>query len=179
MRRDDESRIGRIGVRWTGVAALLLGLLAQGCADDAAAGPGMAHAHESPEALAGAVLNAIAADDAEALKAAMITRDEHRRLVWPQLPESDEIAFDAAWQMNEAASRKARRNVLASFGGTDFELVEIAFQGTPERYEGFTVHFGTELTVRRRSDGREGTLEVLDVVVEREGRWKALNFDDD
>lgn len=162
-------------------AALAACLLAavSGCGGEASAGPPLTHSYGSPEALAKGVLDAIAADDAEAMERILVTREEHRELLWPQLPESDDMPFGGAWQMSEASSRKARRNVLASFGGTRFELVSLEFTRPPERYDGFTVHFGADLRVRRPSDGRVGGLDVLDVVVERDGRWKALDFDDD
>jgi len=149
------------------------------CGRDAAAGPTLAHAHDSPEAVAEAVLAAIAREDAEALGNAMVSRDEYRALFWPELPESDDMPFEAAWQMNEANSRNSRNSVLAQFGGSRFELVSIEFPGGVERYPNVSVHFDAKLVVRRPSDGRVGTLELLAVVGERDGRWKALNYHDD
>lgn len=150
-----------------------------GCGPEASAGPALAHSQESAEALARAVLDAVAADDAEALRRAMVSREEYRALFWPELPESDDMPFEAAWQMNEANSRKSRNNVLSELGGTRFELVSVEFAGGEERYPGFTVHFDTRLTVRRVADGEVGSLEILSVVAERNGRWKALNYHDD
>ncbi|MDX1567083.1 MAG: hypothetical protein R3223_04730, partial [Longimicrobiales bacterium] len=107
------------------------------------------------------------------------SREEYRALFWPQLPESDDMPFEASWQMNEANSRNSRNGVLAQFGGTRFELVSIEFAGGVERYPDVTIHFDARMIVRRASDGRTGTLEVLSVVGERDGRWKALNYHDD
>lgn len=178
MRATDTRNPGR-GRLVAGIALAACLLLGGGCGGEVSAGPALSHSYDSPEALAEGILDAVAADDAEAMKRAMVAREEYRELLWPRLPENDDMPFAGAWQMNEAGSRNARNNVLASFGGTRFELVAVEFTGSPERYEGFTVHVGADLRVRRRSDGREGSLDVLDVVVEHDGRWKALNFDDD
>lgn len=161
------------------VPALLFLFVLPACGPDAAAGPALAHSQASAEALAEAVLDAIAENDAQALRDAMVSREEYRSLFWQDLPESDDMPFEAAWQMNEANSRKSRNNVFSEFGGTRFELVSVDFAGGEERYPDFTIHFDTKLLVRRVEDGRIGTLEVLSVVAERDGRWKALNYHDD
>lgn len=150
-----------------------------GCGGNASPVRTLSDSHGSPEALAEAVLDAIAREDAEALRSAMVTREEYRELFWPELPESDDMPFEAAWQMNEANSRNSRNGVMASFGETEFELVSVEFAGREEEYPSFTVRFDTKLIVRRASDGQVGALDVLSVVAERDGRWKALNFDDD
>lgn len=182
---DGEGRTGRGKPGrgpWKSVTALatLVVLAAMtGCGRDAAAGPALVHTEESPEGLARTVLDAIADDDAGALRDAMVSGEEYRALFWPELPESDDMPFEAAWQMNEANSRKSRNNVLSEFGGTRFELVSLEFPGGEERYPGFTLHFDARMTVRRVEDGRTGTLDILSVVAERNGRWKALNYHDD
>lgn len=165
------------GIR-TAAALLLAGVVAASCIEATAGPTTLTNAHVSPESLARAALDALAADDRKALSALRVDREEYERLLWPELPESGDMPFALAWQMNDANSRKGVNNLLADLGGTRFELVRIRFTGTPERYEGFTVHSGAEMVVRRRSDGREGRLELLDVMVERAGRWKAMNFDE-
>ncbi|MFW6200113.1 MAG: hypothetical protein ACOC8K_06045, partial [Gemmatimonadota bacterium] len=129
-------------IRWRGgviaaMAALLLSIPVA-CGDDASAGPVLANSHDSASALAESVLRAIARDDPEALRSAMVTREEYRELFWPELPESDDMTFEAAWQMNEANSRNSRNGVMADFGGTEFELVSIEFAGGSEEYPSFT-----------------------------------------
>ena len=68
------------------------------------------------------------------------------------------------------------KGVLVSAG--HFELLGVEFTDPPEVYETFTWHFGPRLRVRRLSDGREGELPILDVVLERNGRWKLMNFEE-
>ena len=156
---------------------LLLALTPLGC--DAIWNPsGLSNAYDSPEALAEAVLAAVEQNDRGALEALMVTADEHRELLWGQLPESNDLEFEFARAMNEHNSRKGMGAILAEYGGTAFQLVSIEFTEDPEVYEGFTLHFGPRLLVRRVSDGREGLLPILDVVLERQGRWKLMNYDE-
>ena len=125
-----------------------------------------------------AMASLVADLDREALRSLRVPREESREVLWPELPESDDMPFALAWQMNDANSRKGMNAVFGALEGQRFELVELRFEGEPEHYETFTVHFGAEMVVRRLSDGRKGTIELLDVLVERNGRWKAMNFDE-
>lgn len=153
--------------------ALLVPITASACAEN-----GLSDAYRSREALARAVLRAIADNDRDALHALRVTRDEHLELLWDELPESRDTPFEFAWNLNQANSRKGLRNALARYGGTEFELAAIEFTEPPEVYDTFTLHFGTRLVVRRVRDGREGELPILDVILERNGRWKLMNFKD-
>lgn len=161
----------------TAVVTLLAGVAAVGCVE-ASAGPTLTGAHGSPEALAGVALEALARSDREALASLRVGQDEYEQLLWPELPESDDMPFALAWQMNDANSRKGMNRVFGALKGQEFELVDLRFTGEPERYESFTVHVGAEMVVRRERDGTEGTIELLDVLVERDGRWKAMNFEE-
>jgi len=140
--------------------------------------PELGGSHDSPESLARAVLEALEARDRAAMEALWVTADEHRELLWDQLPESNDLPFDYARSLNERNTRKGIRNAIERFGGWSLELVSIEFTEPPERYDGFTLHFGTRLIVRRANDGEEGELPILDVVLERDGRWKLMNYDE-
>jgi hypothetical protein len=132
----------------------------------------------SPEALAEAVLNALEQEDRGSMLALMVTSEEHQSLLWDQLPESNHLTFEYARDLNERNSGKAITSAISRFGGNEFELLSIQFTEDAEIYEHFTLHFGTVLRVRRTSDGMEGTLPILDVVLEYDGRWKLMNYDE-
>jgi hypothetical protein len=138
----------------------------------------LSNSFASPEALAEAVLQALEDEDRDALMALMVTRQEHQNLLWDQLPESNHLPFDYARELNERNTGKAITAALDNYSGTEFEFISIEFTGESEVYEGFTLHFGAVLTVRRASDGVEGTLPILDVVLEYGGRWKLMNYDE-
>jgi hypothetical protein len=128
------------------------------------------------EALCTAVLEALEREDRDALWALMVTREEHETLLWDQLPSRNYFSFEYVRDLNERNSRKALENALRRWGGADFEFVSLEFTEPAEEYEDFTLYLGAELTVRRISDGEEGILPILDVLVEYGGRWKLLNY---
>jgi hypothetical protein len=185
-----ESWLGLLGV-WsvfgTRSAELILGLgflalpLAIGCLD-AESGPvdgaGLTHAHGSPEALARAVLRGLEHRDRAALERLLVTREEHRELLWEELPERSYFTFGDARSLNERNTRRALTEALARFGGHALELESIEFTGRPEVYKSFTLQRGARLTVRDPESGRVGTLPILNVVLERDGLWKLMHFDD-
>ena len=158
------------GILWSIIA--LSTLLLGGCDGD------LEHAHDSPESLAEAVLEALEDNDKEALEALWVTREEHRELLWNQLPERNTFPFEYVRQLNEMNTRKGINNIIRRYGGQKFELVSLEFMEPSESYEGFSVHFGPKLTVRRSADGLEGELPILDVVLEWDGRWKLMNYED-
>jgi hypothetical protein len=144
-----------------------------GCADRP-----LTDSKESAEALARAVLEGLEAEDREALDALLVTQDEHRDLLWDFLPESNDLTFEVAREWNVRNSQEGLGRALDRYGGTKFEFIRIEFTDDPEVYETFTLHRGTRLWVRRASDGEEGNLPILDVVLEMDGRWKLMNYEE-
>jgi hypothetical protein len=138
----------------------------------------LTNSFRSSDALVNAVLDALERQDRDALESLLVTSEEHRTLLWEQLPESNDLTFNYARQLNERNSGKAITEAISSFGGTRYEFVSLDFAETAEAYDGFTLHMGARLTVRRVSDGAEGTLPILDVFLEYGGRWKLMNYDE-
>lgn len=160
------------------IATLAVGaaaLVGAGCADVAQA-RAMAHARESPEAVARAVLDAIERRDEVELRRLLVTREEHRELLWPHLPERETLPFEYVRELNMHNTTEGIDEALRTYGGDELEFVRIEFRGEPEHYESFTVHRGARVWVRRASDGEEGYIETLDVLVEWSGRWKPMNY---
>jgi hypothetical protein len=149
------------------------GALMVGCASSS-----LSNSFSSPEELAQAVLDALAAKDEDALWALIVTPEEHRELLWDQLPESKTYSFEYVREWSERDSRKGLHNALERFGGTQFELTKVEFTEGSEEYDDFTVFFGTKLHVRRVSDGQTGTLPILDVTVVCDGTWKLMNYEE-
>ena len=153
--------------------APLLALIAAGCGN-----PTLSNSFSSPEQLGQAVLDGLAAKDAEALWDLVVTPEEHRELLWEFLPESNTYSFEYVREWSERNSRDGLANVLRRLGGTEFELIRVEFTEGSEEYPDFTVFLGTRLHVRRVSDGETGTLSLLDVMVAYDGRWKLMNFEE-
>lgn len=133
---------------------------------------------DSPEGLARAVLGALEASDREALEGMLVTREEHRRLLWDELPESSYLSFEYARDLNVRNTREGLSRALSRFGGRSLELVSLRFAGERESYPGFILHRGAELVARDGATGRQGELEVLDVVLEMDGHWKPMNYEE-
>jgi hypothetical protein len=151
----------------------LLALVTSGCSS-----PGLSNSFSSPEQLGQAVLDGLAAKDAEALWDLVVTPAEHRELLWEFLPESNTYSFEYVREWSERNSRDGLATALRRLGGTEFELIRVEFTEGSEEYPDFTVFFGTKLHVRRVSDGETGTLSILDVMVVYDGRWKLMNFEE-
>lgn len=150
-------------------------LAGAGCADVARA-RAMAHARESPEAVARAVLDAIERRDEAKLRRLLVSGEEHRNLLWPHLPERETLPFDYVRQLNMHNTTEGIEEALRTYGGAEFELLRVEFRREPEHYDDFTLHKGARVWVRRASDGEEGYIEILDVLVEWNGRWKPFNY---
>lgn len=176
---------GRRGTRRTlrGSAALLCAGLVlaaglPGCGENLDARSGMANSFPSAEAATQAMLNALARNDREAMEALLLTNEEHRTLLWDQLPERSYFSFGYVVDLKEHNSEEGLRNALSRYGGQQFEVVSIEFEKGAEEYPDFKLHRGARLIVRRVSDGLEGELDLVDVFVERNGGWKPMNFKD-
>ncbi|MCL7972446.1 MAG: DUF2950 domain-containing protein [marine benthic group bacterium] len=146
------------------------------CGEDLQARSGLAGAFPSPEAATQAALDALGAGDREAMEALLLTREEHRNLIWDQLPEREYFSFDYVRFLNEKNSGKALSQALGRYRGSELELLSLSFEKESETYSDFVLHRGAKLTVRRPSDGREGELQLVDVFVERNGGWKIMNY---
>lgn len=138
----------------------------------------LAHAHESPEALARAALAAIERSDADALHALALTRDEFTDLVWPELPAARperNLSPSFVWGDLSLKSNVALRQTLTVFGGHKHALVSVRFLGETTRYDSFRVHRESELTVKDL-DGTERNLRVFGSVIEKDGRYKVFSY---
>lgn len=157
------------------LAAVVAALAGSGCADVVQA-RGMARARESPEAVARAVLDAIERRSERGMRKLLITRDEHRALLWPHLPERGTLPFGYVHELNRHNTGEGIDSALRKWGGAELELIRVEFLREPEHYENFTLHRGARVWVRRASDGEKGYMETLDVLVEWNGRWKPFNY---
>lgn len=166
--------------RGPGLLAILVSLLIGSCqgADLAPDSP-LSNARNTPEALAEAALDALRAEDGEALDSLRITREEYEAYLWPSLPDKEHVPFEFVWSVTGPRSRKARGEVMNEFGGLPFELVKVDLGEEIERYDAFILYQEARMTVRRTDTGKEGMLPLMDVIVEMDGGWKFLNFAED
>ena len=162
-----------------GLVALCL-LLAGGCGRPAArdAPSPLGHAFESPEAVAEAVLAALAEEDGPLLLALALSEMEFRTVVWPELPSSRPergLPFEYAWGDLHQKSTNELRRLLARAGGTRYELLDVSFDGESTPYETFTVHRDSRLRVRDAA-GAERELRLFGSVLQRGGEYKLFSY---
>lgn len=150
--------------------------MAAGC-QDAPASP-LDRGARTPEDLAVSALQAIANGDEEQLGSLMVTREEYQNLLWPVLPDRDQMPFSFAWSITGPRSRKARRNVIADYRGVPLELVRVELGNDVEKYDDFALYRRSRMIVRRTDTGTEGVLPLMDTLVEMHGAWKFMNFVD-
>ena len=170
----------QLGVGRAGLAALCL-LVAGGCGGGPASGgaqPPLGHAFESPERVAEAVLDALAAEDGPTLLALALSETEFRMVVWPELPSSRPergLPFEYAWGDLHQKSTNELRRLLARAGGTRYELLGITFDGESTPYETFTVHRDSRLRIRD-PEGAERHVRLFGSVLQRGGEYKLFSY---
>lgn len=167
------------GLVGAGLAALCV-LLAGGCGRPAASDAlsPLGHTFESPEAVARAVLGALAEEDGPTLVALALSEMEFRTVVWPELPSSRPergLPFEYAWGDLHQKSTNELRRLLARAGGRQYELLEMTFDGESTRYETFTVHRDSRLRVRD-AEGAERDVRLFGSVLQRGGEYKLFSY---
>jgi hypothetical protein len=136
------------------------------------------HTVDSPEALARAVLDALARRDVDRLSALVLSEDEFRYLVWPKLPTSRperNIPWDYVWKDLHSKSRFQLQARLNEWQDRGFQVVSVRFTGETTDYETFRVYRHSILTLRDR-DGRESTGRLFGSVIEQRGRYKVFSY---
>jgi hypothetical protein len=174
--------LSRRGARTTGVSlavlcAALVALFAWLNAARSLPDP-LAGTRGSPEAVAEAVLEAMAAGDTACLRALALTEEEFRGHVWPHLPVSRpevNMPFDVMWGMLAQTSHGYLRQTLAAVDGDRLVLRSLRFAGASSTYGQVRVHRDAELVVAGR-DGDERIVRVFGALVEQEGRWKVFSY---
>jgi len=139
--------------------------------------PPLADTHPDAEALAEAVLEALARNDRGALEGMALSEREFRDHVWPALPAARperNLPFSYVWGDLRQKSTGALGETLARHGGRRYELVRVDFNGQTD-YQGYRVH--REATFRvRDAAGQEQTLRVCGSFFEKDDAWKVFSF---
>lgn len=132
----------------------------------------------SADALARAVLHAVAARDEPTLRRLALDEYEFRRRVWPELPASRperNLPFSYVWGDLQTKSDASLTRVLLTYGGRTFTLDRIRFAGRTTEYRSFVVHRESVLEVHD-GEGRPETLRLFGSVLEQDGRFKIFSY---
>lgn len=132
----------------------------------------------SVEALAQAVLDAVAARDEAALRRLALDEQEFREHVWPELPASRperNLPFSYVWGDLRTKSDAGLAGVLRDHGGRRYQLERVRFEGSITQYETSVVHRDSRLEVRG-PDGERNTIQLFGSVIQKAGGFKVFSY---
>lgn len=132
----------------------------------------------SPEALAQAVLDALAQSDLPRLRALALSEAEFRHHVWPELPASRperNVPFDYAWGQMQQRSEGHLDGTYARYAGKPWRLVRTAYTGETTLYTSFAVMRESEV-IAADETGRELVLRLFGSAMVRDGRYKLFSY---
>jgi hypothetical protein len=139
--------------------------------------PPLANVSPSPDALARAVLDALAQRDRLRLDSLALSEQEFRDHVWPDLPAARperNLPFSYVWGDLRQKSNLSLTKVLAEQGGKRHTLQRVTFDGVSP-YAHYRVHRDATLCVADAS-GASQSLRVCGSFLEKDGGWKVFSY---
>jgi hypothetical protein len=137
----------------------------------------LAHTASNRDALVRAFVGALEKGDTAQLRRLALDRDEFAYLYYPTAPQGFppyDVAPDLLWFMLGSGSDKGIARALASRGGQPLGYESYRCDPTPSRQGANTV-WGP-CAVRRRQGGRLVEERLFGLIVEREGRFKFVDY---
>jgi hypothetical protein len=137
----------------------------------------LATAQASPEAVATAVLDALASNDRARLDALALGEREFRDHVWPELPAARperNLPFSYVWGDLHQKSNASLAETLQTYRGQRFTLTSLRFAGSTD-YASYRVHRDATLRVVD-SAGTASDLRVCGSMLEKDGDWKVFSY---
>jgi hypothetical protein len=145
----------------------------------AACGPApLANPHESADRLARALLSAVQRGDRVGLQDLALNEHEFKAHIWPSLPASRperNLPFSYVWGDLHQKSETSLTAMLATYGGRQFELVELSFAEPPQDYAAFRIHREPVFVVRESGRPPE-RLRLCGSLLEKGGAWKVFSY---
>ncbi len=159
------------------ICVLGIGIWVVGFVPACSSVPPLQNTKSSPDAVAAAVLDALARMDEAALEALALNDAEFRAHVWPELPASSperNLPYSYVWGDLHQKSRIRLSETLARSGGIPYELRGVMFGGKTE-YPSYVVHRDATMRVRDAS-GVEQDIRVSGSMIEKDGAWKVFSY---
>lgn len=164
------------------ILVLLATIAAASCtttpAEPTGSAAALSNTFESPEALAQAVLSALAARDRDRLEALALSEEEFRSHVWPELPVSQpqrNVPFDYAWGQMKQRSDGSLSGTLSRYGGRPLRFVRTRYGGETTQYKTFSVMRSSEILAADEA-GRELVLQLYGSAMVKDGRYKLYSY---
>ncbi|MCB1060223.1 MAG: hypothetical protein KDB65_08325 [Calditrichaeota bacterium] len=130
--------------------------------------------------LAAAVVEAVADSNVDLLYNMMVTKDEYRDYVWANLDtvEVRGLTVDEVWGWNARDSDKAIGRMVGDYAHKEIQFTrldpprDIRTRGNIKVYRGNWIH------VQPRDEQEEATWRMINVVMEYQGWFKVITYDD-
>ncbi|HUF23313.1 MAG TPA: hypothetical protein VMN81_04225 [Vicinamibacterales bacterium] len=138
--------------------------------------PAWSNSFDSPEALAAAALEALAAADEPRLARLALSEEELRDTVWPALPASREevgMPWNYFWRDHAQRNTGYVKTLLATHGGKGYDLAAVSFEGSAS-YGDVTIHRESALDLRTAAGSQR--LRLFGSMAERGGQWKLYSY---
>ena len=132
----------------------------------------------SPEALAQAVLGALAASDKTKLQSLALSESEFRTVVWPELPTSRperNVPFEYAWGQMKQRSDGSLSGTFQRYAGKRLTLLRTGATGETTQYKTFFVMRDSEI-VAADETGKELVVRLFGSLMVKDGRYKVFSF---
>jgi len=138
----------------------------------------LGNTHPSAQAMAVAVLDALARKDAAAMRSLALSEGEFREYIWPELPAARperNLPFSYVWGDLRQKSEAALSETIARHGGRRYILVSVTFTGATTRYPSYTVYRESVLRVRDEV-GAESDLRLFGSGLQKDDAWKVFSY---
>jgi hypothetical protein len=139
--------------------------------------PPLTNTFASSEAVATAVLDALARSDRSRLDALALSEQEFRDHVWPDLPAARperNLPFSYVWGDLHQKSNVSLSRTMARYRGQRNQLKRVTFSGKTS-YASYVVHRDATFEVTD-SSGAPAALRVCGSLVEKDGAWKVFSY---
>jgi hypothetical protein len=177
LRHSDCSRLLRKPAATLCLLAAL-GLAACGSHNSVSASARLRNGAPSQEALAQAVLQAIARQDIQAMKDLALSKEEFARYVWPELPVSNprtNVPLDFVWNDVYFRSTLRMQAIFDDLKGKEFGPVRVRCRRKEESYATHRAWPDMEV-ILRGADGKEFSYPLFGTLIEMDGIWKVYSY---
>lgn len=164
-------------LRFVVLAAVVLTAACSTPAEPTISAP-LSNTFDSPEAVARAVLSALAERNVDRLRALPLSEAEFRGHVWPELPTSRperNVPLEYAWGQLKQQSDAFLQQTIARYAGKQLTFVSARFTGDTTQYASFSVMRESEI-VATDETGRDLILRLYGSVMVKDGRYKVFSY---
>jgi len=140
--------------------------------------PVLANTHQTPQAVAEAVVAALNAGDSAALLALAVTEAEFRDVVWPKLPAARperNLTWQYVWGDLHAKSRQQAAALMGAWQEGRYTFVDVGLDGKVDDHGTYRVHRDSRVELLT-PQGHAVSQRLFGSVIEQQGQYKVFSF---